>query len=653
MSHPMTTITKLEAALAYASWGWHVLPVMPNEKIPATSHGVHDATIDQAKIKAWWAQNPEYNIGIAAGQISNIAVFDIDPRNGGDLSWELWLTEHGLPPEGAYQLTAGGGQHYIGVYRDSIKSCKLRDGIDLLSNGRYFLASPSTIDGRQYDWEASSDPFEGVAPFQIPEPWLAALSVRKVIATAQGSLIEGNRNAGLTAIAGSLRRLGMTEPEILAALTATNENRCSTPLPASEIKQITRSVSRYEPEYDVARDTALGTEAAENLLKKIKDQVHPLAQFVEYDLTNPRPQEYILDGIIGMGLLLLAGAAGGGKTTNGMTLFTRVAHLCRHDDPLKPLLRRKVIYITEDSQQAINILRSMRISGDLGDCSDEEMHEYFKIVDARRLPVGEIVKVASVYLEMLTENISPVTGEVVMARPYPIFDTSNATINIENESDNSAVGQALAALKQHFQGLSMCVIGHVAKALKRAEVAEFSARGAGAWEADANQVCYLIKEDDGSRWLEIKEAKHRFVSKVDGIKFETVINTVDAVDMLGNPIEEVLVHGQPMLVEPGGKKALKDKKVQDKKLGDQAAKDLKKRQNERLIIDQLEVLDESEYRTMNELVDSLPLAKGDALAFVKGLVSQKMIQMLILPYPECIIKRANSHRTIFVKNNTA
>ena len=30
---------KLEAALAYASWGWHVLPVRANEKVPATTHG--------------------------------------------------------------------------------------------------------------------------------------------------------------------------------------------------------------------------------------------------------------------------------------------------------------------------------------------------------------------------------------------------------------------------------------------------------------------------------------------------------------------------------------------------------------------------------------------------------------------------------------
>jgi hypothetical protein len=647
----MAVLSKLDAALAYASWGWHVLPVVPNEKIPATSHGVHDATTNLEQIKAWWQQNPDFNIGIAAGQISNIVVFDIDPRNGGDTSWDTWLNEHGAAPDGCYQLTAGGGQHYIGVYRDSIKSCKLRDGIDLLSNGRYFLASPSTINDRSYDWEASSDPFDGVAPFQIPESWLAALSVRKVIVNAQSSLIEGNRNAGLTAIAGSLRRLGMTELEILAALNATNENRCSTPLPASEIRQISRSVSRYEADFDVVADAALGADAAKMLLNKKEDYIHPLAQFVNYDLTNMKPREYILDGIIGMGLTLIAGAAAAGKTTQLVPLACRIAHLCDADDPLRPLLRRKIIYITEDSAQVINILRSMRESGHLGGASQEEMHEYFKIVDAKRLPVAEIVKVAETYLTMLTENVSQVTGEVHMAVPWPIFDTSSSSIDLENESDNSVVGRALAVLKQRFQGVPMGIVGHIAKALKRADVADFSARGAGAWEADANQVIYLIKEDDGTRWMEIKDAKHRFVAKVDGIKFEAVVNKIKTFDMLGNEVEEILIHGHPVAIETGGKKALKEQKEQDKKRGEAAAKELEKAKYETTITNELASLQPSEYRTMNELVDLLPMTKGNALDFIKGMARQKLIEMIDLPFPEIIEKRANSHRTIFTKSH--
>ena len=152
-------MTKSEAALLYASWGWHVLPVVPDGKIPATQHGVKDATTDPEQIARWWSQNPEFNIGIAAGERSGIVVFDVDPRNGGDSSWSGWLESHGKVPDGAMQLTAGGGEHHIGVYHPEIRSCKLAEGVDLLSEGRYFLAYPSTIEGRKYEWEASSEPF--------------------------------------------------------------------------------------------------------------------------------------------------------------------------------------------------------------------------------------------------------------------------------------------------------------------------------------------------------------------------------------------------------------------------------------------------------------------------------------------------------------
>ena len=104
----MQTTSKIDSALAYASWGWHVLPVVPNGKTPATAHGVHDATTDAEQIKAWWGQNPNFNIGIAAGEKSGIVVFDIDPRNGGDTSWQGWIAEHGSPPDCAMALMSTG-----------------------------------------------------------------------------------------------------------------------------------------------------------------------------------------------------------------------------------------------------------------------------------------------------------------------------------------------------------------------------------------------------------------------------------------------------------------------------------------------------------------------------------------------------------------
>jgi hypothetical protein len=57
----------LRAALAYATASWPVFPCIPGEKVPATSHGVKDATTDAAQIRAWWARNPGRNVAIATG----------------------------------------------------------------------------------------------------------------------------------------------------------------------------------------------------------------------------------------------------------------------------------------------------------------------------------------------------------------------------------------------------------------------------------------------------------------------------------------------------------------------------------------------------------------------------------------------------------
>lgn len=647
----MTTISKLDAALAYASWGWRVLPVIENDKRPATAHGVNDATTDIAQIKSWWAKNPNYNIGIAAGESSGIVVFDVDPRNGGDINWETFISEHGDTPEGAYQLTAGGGQHYLANWQDGIKSCELRPGVDLLANGRYFLASPSSINGKTYEWEASSDPFDGVSPFWIPEPWRAAMAVRKVIANAtEAGLIKGNRNAGLTALAGSMRHYGLSEHEIHAALVVANSTRCEIPLPASEVQQIARSVSRYEPSSDVAVDSALGAQAAESLLSanKAHERTHPLNEFIDYDLGNIPPTEYVLDGVLAAGVVLIAGSAGVGKTTQIVPLMMRVAHLCGNNDPLKPLLRRKVIYISEDAHQVLRIIRSMREANDLGGAKPQEVSKWFKVVAAERLAPDIVAQVAALYADLAVDNVNEETGQVFTANPVVVIDTINATIDLKNESDNSEVGKAMATLKQRFKGIPLIAVGHIAKALKRADVADFSSRGAGAWEADANQVAYLTKEDNGKRWLEIETAKHRFVASVDGIEFDASVNRIHSEDVLGNPIVETLVHGVPEVISKGGKNERKQEAKENQRMGEQATKAMMLRIKVNALKDALASLGEGEYFTKVELREMLKMKTEDAGSLIESMVESGEIERINSPFQAPFERRHFNHREGYI-----
>ena len=322
-------MTRLEAALAYASWGWPVLPIVPNGKLPATAHGVHDASTDPEQIRKWFEGRDDLNIGIAAGSRSGLVVFDIDPRNGGDDSFAEWTAKHGELEAGALQLTAGGGQHFLAAHDPSIRSCKLVDGVDLLADGRYFLAFPSTIEGRAYRWEVSSDPFDGVAPASVPDAWRAAMTPTRATKPVVGAeLITGNRNAGLAALAGAMRHHGMTRAEILAALVVANEERCEIPLPASEVRQIAESIGRYEPEHDTAANAAMADDAVADLLAKVEAQ-----RTSEYFLTRataflsePAPLRWLIKGWVPeSGVTMVFGESGAGKTFITLDMACRIA----------------------------------------------------------------------------------------------------------------------------------------------------------------------------------------------------------------------------------------------------------------------------------------------------------------------------------------
>ena len=58
---------------------------------------------------------------------------------------------------------------------------------------------------------------------------------------------DGQRNITLASLAGSMRRRGMTEREVGAALLVVNADRCMPPKPESEVLGIAKSVCRYSP----------------------------------------------------------------------------------------------------------------------------------------------------------------------------------------------------------------------------------------------------------------------------------------------------------------------------------------------------------------------------------------------------------------------
>jgi hypothetical protein len=277
---------------------------------------------------------------------------------------------------------------------------------------------------------------------------------------------------------------------------------------------------------------------------------HPLAAYVEAECEQFVQEEFVLDGLLVAGAVLLAGAWGAGKTTQLVPLMCRAAHLCQSNDPLRPLLRRRVVYVTEDIEQVRRILRSMRLAGEFEGISREEVSDWFKLVQAVRMKPADIVTVAGEYAKLATDNVNDTNGRSHVAQAVVVLDTRSAVIAIDDENDNSEASAAIATFRQGMPTNPLVIVGHLAKTLTKSDVKSLSARGAGAWEADVQQVLYLCKEDE-VRWLDVSTPKHRFISQVDGVEFQTHRTVAGGIDPLGNPVDIPLIHGVPTLVGLG------------------------------------------------------------------------------------------------------
>ncbi len=146
--------TLLEWALFYANKGWRVFPVVPDEKRPLTTHGVKDATIDQAKIREWWTKWPKANIAVACGKESGIYVVDVDVNTATGKNG--WKSMEGLPslPKTVCQNTPRGGCHLF-YYTDNPPANKnnLLRGVDIRGDGYYVLLAPSVNKANaHYSW---------------------------------------------------------------------------------------------------------------------------------------------------------------------------------------------------------------------------------------------------------------------------------------------------------------------------------------------------------------------------------------------------------------------------------------------------------------------------------------------------------------------
>lgn len=251
------------------------------------------------------------------------------------------------------------------------------------------------------------------------------------------------------------------------------------------------------------------------------------------------PTEFVLDGFLPTGVTVIAGAWGAGKSTNLIPLFASVAHLTPEEWGFWPQLRRKVIWVTEAPTQARDTIYSIAKSE--GSASWQEFQEWFHLYQAKRQPPKIIAK----FLRRLVEELTYELPNGFKVAPALVLDTTSANLDLENESDNSEVGAAMAELKQGLTGVPLTLIGHTPKALAKSDVSDITFRGAGAWEADSVATYFLVHDPDTDiRFLAIR--KCRFTPSYSEIQFDHRAGSEIVDTPWGEPQSKSYLHGIPV-----------------------------------------------------------------------------------------------------------
>lgn len=261
---------------------------------------------------------------------------------------------------------------------------------------------------------------------------------------------------------------------------------------------------------------------------------------LEYDLEEAVATEFIVDGFIAEGIFVLAGESGIGKTTLLLPLAALAAHICADDHSLKPLFRRPVLYLTEDKKQAIRIVSGLRKHCGVTK-SAAEINQWLKIRETHRMSKDEIAKLIRQFAEENKQYMKDVDGNDVLIPVLIVCDTAAATLDLDDENNNSEVSKYISAIKLACSdtGASLWVVAHISKALNRADIEGMSARGASAFGGDANGTGFVIKDekgDESKRFLVLK--KKRYEADINEVSFTTERHEIFVRNRLGQSLVE-------------------------------------------------------------------------------------------------------------------
>ncbi len=185
---------------------------------------------------------------------------------------------------------------------------------------------------------------------------------------------NGSRNKTLCSIAGSLRRKGLKDNEIVAALTEVNKNRVKPPLPETEVANIAKSVMRYEPQAAAFINNGLNQAIAEvenckssQVLQK--DKAYSTFRFTRLDKLLSEPEEetsFVWDNTLPFGGFSICSAKPKvGKSTMARNLAVAVSK----GEPFlnRKTVKGKVLYLCLEEKRSEIAKHFRAMQADSGD----------------------------------------------------------------------------------------------------------------------------------------------------------------------------------------------------------------------------------------------------------------------------------------------
>jgi hypothetical protein len=268
------TKNSVDGAIALATMGFHVFPVIENDKKPAikgfpTRASRHTSEVHElfSETRARYGGH-NYNIGIstsAFGDNKALMVIDVDKKDGRDGFESLAMLDLcGFHlPDTLQAGTPSGGVHHIFYVDQPVKQGTdvLGVGLDIRSKGGYIVAPPSTIDGREYvflnELPVAKAPDWAVERCGFYTAPLATVSLAKDYDVDQGRAVvqavkylrtipvieQGSRDSECFKIAARLKDIGLKRPTMIELLNDTPV--FNPPLSPLEIEQVVNHVFEY------------------------------------------------------------------------------------------------------------------------------------------------------------------------------------------------------------------------------------------------------------------------------------------------------------------------------------------------------------------------------------------------------------------------